>query len=116
MSSNILVVVGTSSEVPSIWPIQYANPQTDQMTMMLVSPDGTILTESTVFTPYSMTTIDELEVLSDGSVVWGFVDSNKNFVFYKLPISSSVGLIQKSFKLKHKKSQVSKKTLRMEKN
>jgi hypothetical protein len=49
---------------PDTFPWRGCTPDTDVMTMMLVSPTGTIISESTVVTPYSMTANDDFVVLS----------------------------------------------------
>ena len=90
----ILVIYGTTKTVPEKYPIRHTDPASDDMNIMLVSVKGYIITETSVVAPYSMTANDDLEVLSDGSVVWGFVNENGHFVFYRLPISDSPAFLQ----------------------
>ena len=103
--ANILIAVASSDRV-STFPPRTTAPSTDSMTLLLISPEGSILTQSTVFTPFALTASDDFEVLSDGSVVWGFVNANNNFVYYRLPVNPAQALLQKNLKIKKNNHQV----------
>jgi hypothetical protein len=89
----ILVIYGTTEENPELFPTRSVSP-TDTMNVMLVSVRGTVKTESKIVVPYSLTANDDLEVLSDGSVVWGSVNETGHYVLYRLPISENPAFLQ----------------------
>ena len=97
----ILVIYGTTQEIPEIFPSRRTDP-TDTMNVLLVSVRGTVKTASTIVTPYILTANDDLEVLSDGSVVWGSVNEDGHYVLHRLPISENPVFLQ-YFNEKNKK-------------
>ena len=100
--ANIFIAIGASSSLTTFYPKREINSISDVMRVMLVSPTGEILTQSTIVTPYSLSPADDFEVLSDGSVAWTFVNSSGNLVYYRIPINpSGAFFVQKKFKLKH---------------
>lgn len=84
---NILIGYTLQADAPSGAFLQASIKDTDSMTVLLVDKQGEILKEVSMSSS-SLSAADDWEVLSDGSVIWTWINAEDQIEIYKLPAIS----------------------------